>query len=262
MTSLFGCTCNQPGRLSETLEPIRAGLVSGGPVARWGLGYVQAYQVLLSLHPRTVETGVDFYEEIKEIKSDYLVVSANSADGLKGNANTQPFRFRKWLFAQEGSIADFSSSVMPALLEHIPPYLQRNMRSKTAAEHVFHVFLSMLHDSGRLDDPNLPCEDTRRALRDTLALVFSVITKAGGQTSLGNLIVTNSRTMLGVRLGGPFYYRRFKELRDARRPESQLKSVTMVSSEESPGEGFEAIPERSVVEITRDVSAQVISLDG
>jgi glutamine amidotransferase len=261
MTSLFGCICNQPGRLTEALESVRGALVSGGPVARWGLGYVQAGQVLLSLHPRTAETGVDFYEQIEAIKSDYLVVASNGADGLKGNANTQPFRFRQWMFAQEGSIADFES-VMPAFLEHIPPYLQRNMRGKAPSEHIFHLFLSMLHDSGRLDDPNLPAEESRRALRDTLALVFSVLTKSGGESTLGNIVITNSRTMVGVRLGGPLYVRRFKELTDARRPETQFKSVTLISAEELPGEGFEAIPERSVVEISRDVDARVIGLDG
>jgi len=51
----------------------------------------------------------------------------------------------------------------PRLLEHVPEYLRRNLKGRTPAELIFHIFLAMLHDEGNIDDPNLPTQATRRA---------------------------------------------------------------------------------------------------
>jgi glutamine amidotransferase len=259
MTRLFGCVCNQHERFRAAIEPVRSVLVAPGPLARWGLGYVHSSQVLLSLNPRVSETGVDFFEAAAKLKTDYLIAAAHEADGLKGNANTQPFRFRSWLFAMEGGIAAFDD-VAPGLLEHIPPYLRRNMRGKTAAEHVFHLYLAMLHDAGNMDHPNLDPADGQRALRDTLAFTLSQITRSGGSTGPGNIIVTNSRFMLAARLEKPLFVRQFREQLDPKREESQLKSVLAVSSDEHPGEGFEEVPLGQVLTIHRSVLAEISPL--
>ena len=47
------------------------------------------------------------------------------------------------------------------LAEHVPEYLRRNLKGRTPAELVFHVFLAMLHDEGSIDDPNLPLAGVR-----------------------------------------------------------------------------------------------------
>ena len=90
---------------------------------------------------------------------------AGGEDVLRGDANTQPFRYRRWLFAQEGPgpSDELYAELMPQLLQHIPDYLRRNIRGRSPAEHVFHLFLSMLHDAGTLDDPNLAPPHIRRA---------------------------------------------------------------------------------------------------
>lgn len=259
MTRLFGCVCNQPERFRAAIEPVRHALVAEGPVARWGLGYVHSSHVLLSLNPRVSETGVDFFEAAENIKTDYLIAAAHEADGLKGNANTQPFRFRGWMFAMEGSIDGFAD-VAPVLLEHIPQYLRRNMRGKTAAEHVFHLLLAMMHDAGNMDHPNLEPADAKRALRDALAFTLSKITERGVTQHLGNIAVTNSRFMLVARLGKPLFARQFREQLDPKRPESQLKSVLAVSCDENPGEGFEEVPPNQILMIHRNVLAEITPL--
>jgi hypothetical protein len=47
---------------------------------------------------------------------------------------------------------------------------------------------------------------------------------------------------------------------DPRRAESELRAVLAVSAD-AAGEGFEEIPARSVVAITRDVVMDIVSLD-
>jgi glutamine amidotransferase len=163
------------------------------------------------------------------------------------------------MFAMEGDIDGFQE-VSPRLVDHIPEYLRRNIKGKTAAEHVFHVFLSFLHDSGNLDDPNLDTSQSRRALRDALALVYGAVTKAGATVSLGNVVVSNCRSMLAARLDGPLFLRRLKVPVSARDPET-FKGVLALSTGEDPGEGFEEIPSRSVLAISRDIRTDIVSLD-
>lgn len=265
MTRLFGLICNQPQRLDEALESVRSVLVALPPVARWGLGYVHSGEVLLTLHPRQTGGEVDFHALLAGLNSDYVIGWAGEEDELRGDANTQPFRYRRWLFAQDGPgpSSETFAALHPQLAQHIPDYLRRNIRGRSPAEHVFHLFLSILHDSGTLDDPNLSPVLIRRALRDTLALIDALIARAGGTAwNHGNIVVSNSRSMLGVRLDGPLLVRRLKQQSDPKRPESQFKAVLVVSSQDLRGEGgFEELPARSAVAISRDVSTDVVELD-
>jgi predicted glutamine amidotransferase len=268
MTRLFGCICNQPQRLDEALESVRTVLVARAPVSRWGLGYVHSGEVLLTLHPRQASGEVDFYALLAGLNSDYAIGWAGAEDELRGDANTQPFRYRRWFFAQENmpntdaSAAAATAELVPQLTQHIPDYLRRNIRGRSPAELVFHLFLSMLHDAGTLDDPNLAPTHIRRALRDTVALVDAVAAKASATWQHGNIVVSNSRSMMAVRLGEPLQVRRLKQQKDPRRPESQFKAVLVVSSPDLRGEsGFEELPPRSAVAISRDVTTDIVELD-
>lgn len=242
------------------VEPVRAALVAQAPVARWGLGYVHSSEVLLLRNPRVSETDVDLFEALAGLSTDYVIAATSPADGLKGNANTQPYRFRRWMFAMDGSIGKLDE-VGPAILDVVPEYLRRNIKGKTASELIFHLFLAMLHDAGRMDHPNLEPIEGARALRDALAFTFSQITRAGGSRGPGNIVVTNSRFMLGVRLDAPFYVRQYREHIDPKRAESQLKAVLMVTGDDNPGEGFEEVPLRQVIAVHRSVLAEIIPLD-
>jgi len=264
MTRLFGCICNQPHRLDEALEAVRAVLVAPAPVGRWGLGYVHSGEVLLTLHPRQTSGDVDFHGLLSGLNSDYVIGWAGGDDRLRGDANTQPFRYRRWFFAQEGPepSADEFAEILPQVAPHIPDYLRRNIRGRSSSEHVFHLFLSMLHAAGTLDDPNLATTHIRRALRETIALVESLAAKTGLTWTLGNMVLSNSRSMMGVRLAEPLVVRRLKQQKDPKRPESQFKAVLVVSSAEQRSEGgFEELPSRSAVAMSRDVSTDIVELD-
>jgi predicted glutamine amidotransferase len=259
MTRLFGCTCNEPHRVAQALEPVRSSLISRGSVARWGLGYVQAGEVLLRRHPRPTQ-DVDFYRSVAELQSDYVIGCASPDDGLAGNPNTQPFRFRHWLFASEGGIDAFETEVQPRLLEHIPDFLRRNIAGKTSSEHLFHLLLSQLYDAGCLDDPNVAVDDVRRALRDTLALVYSLMTEAGATRGPGNIVLTNSRAMFAVRLDQPIVVRGFKHPDPRSADNRHFRAVLAMSTADQPGEGFEQIPPNSVLTISRDLKTEIHNL--
>jgi hypothetical protein len=163
------------------------------------------------------------------------------------------------MFAMDGAGAEIQQ-IVPQLLEHVPDFLRRNIKGKTSAELIFHLFLSFLHDAGHLDDPNLSTTESRRALRDSLAMVYTLLTKAGaGAAGLGNMITSNGRSLLGVRLDAPLYLRRLK-VHEPKKPET-FRGVLVLSAGD-PGEGFESVPPRSVVACSRDIRVDVLALDG
>ena len=98
--TILACMCNQPQRLAEALTPLRASLVTPGPVARWGLGYVQGGEILLSRTPRRSEAPLDFFPPIAALTSDCLIGHAAHDNVELGPEGTQPVRFRRWMMAQ------------------------------------------------------------------------------------------------------------------------------------------------------------------
>lgn len=269
MTRLFGCTCNQPERLADALASVRSALVAEPPISRFGFGYIQSGEVLLSRRPhrasnRDVE-AVDFYPNLEEIRSDYVIGHAATDDGLAGNANTQPFRYRRWLFALEGRIhaePGDMSRVQESLLAHVPGFLRRNVKGKTLAEHVFQIFLSMLHDTNSIEDVNLPLARSRRALNAATTLVRSTLDAAGVDHVVGNVAATNGRCMLAARLAGPLYMRNLNVPSDDRGDrDHSFRGVLAISSAAAPEEGFEEIPQGSALLVSRDLRIEVTALD-
>ena len=261
---LFACMCNQPQRLRDALAPVRAALVAPAPVSRWGLAYGQGGDVLLVRTPKSSEKPVDLAAPLSEIATDCAIAHAVTADGFSGTDNTPPFRFRRWLFSQTGRV-DLDAAA-PRLLEHIPEYLRRNLKGRTPAELVFHVFLAMLHDEGSVDDPNLPVAVTRRTLAATLKLVQTEYARANPHAAplaLGNVAASNGRSMIVARLDEPLRLRRLwipRADRPGERDES-FRGVLLVSGGDGdPREGFEDVPAGRAVLVTRDLQVQLAEM--
>jgi hypothetical protein len=266
---LFACMCNQPQRLAAALAPVRATLVAQPPVSRWGLGYIQGGDVLLVRTPKASTVPVDLAAPLDDIATDCAIAQAVRDDGAFGGTdNTPPFRFRRWLFGQSGPTTFAGADELATqLLEHVPEYLRRNIKGRTPAELIFHVFLSMLHDEGNLDDPNLPTAATRRALAATLRLVTAEIDKLGkppGEIALGNIALTNGRSMVVAHLDAPLVLRRLSVANERGEPErgaDAFRGVLLVSGGDgSPGEGFEDVPPRHTVLISRDLQVTFADL--
>src|SRR5262245_57695181 len=166
--TILACMCNQPQRLAEALTPLRASLVTPQAVARWGLGYVQGGEILLSRTPRRTTEPLDFFPPIAALTTDCLIGHAAHDQVEPGTEATQPIRFRRWMMAQDG-LATLDDEPWRAIAQHIPEFLRRNLRGRTTAELTLHVTLAMLHDQALLDEPNLPSPVWRRTLAEALA---------------------------------------------------------------------------------------------
>ena len=268
---LFACMCNQPQRLKMALAPVRSALLAQPPIQRWGLGYIQGGDVLLVRTPKSSTTAVDLAGPLSEIATDCAIAQAVDDDGFAGTDNTPPFRFRRWLFAQTFQASRANShgaleALAPRLLEHIPEYLRRNIKGRTPSELVFHLFLSMLHDEGNIDDPNLPTAATRRALAATFRLVAAEIEKLDpdSKSALGNVALTNGRSMVVARRDEPLRLRRLwvnNDRGEAERGADSFRGVLLISGGDGdPREGFEDVPANHAVLISRDLQVTLADL--
>ncbi len=258
MPLLFTCVCNQPERLLSAIEPVRE-VLRTSDITRWGLSYVQAGEVLLSRHPKPVKGEFDFFDALGTLKSDYVIGVASDDEEYRGNSNTQPFRYKHWMLGMESDIENFSE-VHEALEAHLPGFLQRSIKGKSPAEYLLHVFLSILHDAGQIEDHNLETRHTASALRAAMGLVRKACEDAGLNPGIGNVLVSNSRSTVAARVAGPLFVRRLKHVEDVKRPETQFRSVLVVSADSALGEGFEELPEGSILCIGRDLSTDIVAL--
>lgn len=260
---LFACMCNQPQRLAAAIAPVRPALVAAPPVKRWGLGYIHGGDVLLARTPKSSELPVDLAAPLSELHTDCAIAIAVRQDTstLGGTDNTPPFRFRRWMYAQTGLLDVHGfEEIVPRLAEHIPEYLRRNIKGRTPAEVVFHLFLSMLHDEGNIEDPNLPVTTARRALAATLRLLNAELEKAGKTTVIGNVALTNGRSMVVARIDEPLRLRRLFVTGD-RGERDDFRGVLLLSGGDGdPRDGFEDLPASHSVLISRDLKVTIADL--
>src|SRR3569623_1241041 len=260
---LFACMCNQPKRLWTALAPVRPVLSAGPPVTRWGLAYSQGGDVLLVRTPKSSATPIDLAAPLAEIPPDCAIGQAVNDECFGGTDDTPPFRFRRWMFAMTGT--PNLDGAAPRLLEHIPEYLRRNLKGKTPGELVFHVFLAMMHDEGSVDDPNVSTAATRRALAATMKLVRNEAAATAGDLKLGNLALSNGRSMVVARVDEePLRLRKLwvpmNDERGAR--DESFRGVLLVSGGDGDAkDGFEDMPARHAVLISRDLSFSLAGLE-
>jgi predicted glutamine amidotransferase len=255
MTCLLGVISNQPERMTQALEPVRKVLVAPGPIARWGLGYAQSGEILVSRSPRLRSEDVDFRAAIEGLRSDCVIAHACAPDGLSGTTNTQPFRYRQWMFAQDGCTAT-SPEIRAALSEHIPDFLQRDIRGKTVSEDVFHLFLAHLHRAGSVD-VHLAPERSLELVGETLRTWHAAVRQAGVDIGLGNIMLSNGRSFLAIRLAQPLYLRRLTVPAPRAGRDDSFRGVLVVSATDNPGEGFEEIPRQAALRVSRDVHTDI-----
>ena len=287
MSRLFAYMGNEPERIRCALFPARSALATdvGPNPDGWGLGFYQGGEVLLQKRPKAPPGVIDFYAQLRELRTDVVVGHVRSATVGRSQKteNTHPYRFRSWLFAHSGTIPRFDQ-IREELLESVPDFLRRNIRGQTDSEHIFHLLLAFLHDAGKLDDIHLSTELLRGAVRSTAAFLDRLIAAAGGGTPELNLIATNGRILVATRRGRPMALLRTSGISDCpvcREPgdrvgreskrvsHEHLRALLLLSNGELPGgadgaplvgPGWEAVPEGSVLTVTHAIQTDLSPL--
>ncbi|MFX5793311.1 hypothetical protein ABTD98_19785, partial [Acinetobacter baumannii] len=90
-----------------------------------------------------------------------------------------------WLFAQTGTLPQFDL-IRERLVASVPEFLRGGLRGETDSEVIFHVFLSFLHDAGRLNDAVVEAPVVRAAIRSTLAVIDAMASEVGAEPAALN----------------------------------------------------------------------------
>src|SRR6516225_3270413 len=200
MARLFGIIGNRPDLAARVLsfeaDALRA-RSKGAPLG-WGLGFYQGGEVLMRRRPIDERPEIDVAKLAGDVRADLVVGHVRYATvGALRTENTHPFRYRQWLFAQAGTVSEFEQ-VRERLVASVPEFLRSGIRGDTDAEVVFHVFLSFLHDAGRLNDGLVEPPLVREALRSSLAVVDGMTAEVGLEAAKLNLMVSNGDQLVAV----------------------------------------------------------------
>jgi predicted glutamine amidotransferase len=141
-------------------------------------------------------------------ESDALLYHAcELPPSMSPEENTQPFRYRRWMFCHTGPSTDLAR-LKGRLLPLIPDFLQRQIRGATGGELLFALFLKLLRDAGRIDDPSIDPALTGQLLGRAVRLVEEMSGEAGTPRMAAlNCIATNGSLLVATRHGGePLFY--------------------------------------------------------
>jgi predicted glutamine amidotransferase len=277
MARLFGLIGNRPdlgGRILG-LESEALRVRSKGTPLGWGMGFYQGGEVLMRRRPIDDHDEIDIAKLAGDVRADVLLGHVRCATvGALRTENTHPFRYRQWLFAKTGTVAPFDA-IRDRLILSVPEFLRGNIRGETDSEILFHVFLSFLHDAGRLNEAVVADKVVREALRSCLAVVDGMAAEVGGAPSKLNLLVTNGDGMVAVHKGDRMCFRVFSGRNDAdmiigddvhlrrKAPELANMHFTLLASDfdvELPPQRWKSVADNTVVTMTRGDAPRIEAL--
>jgi len=241
----------------------------------YGFGYYKGSDVLLGKRPSGGPYTFTLTQLAGAVDSEALLAHARYATvGPQKDENTHPFRFRRWLFAHDGTVEAFRE-VKPRLLAALPDFLRRNVEGDTDSEHAFMLFLKYVREAGHLDDLDVDARTVGRALAHvTRDLdVWSREARATRPSSL-NFVVTNGRVLAATRRGRPLHYALLEGIMPCKReglgpgtpesdprvrPHRQVKAVCF-ATRLLQSNGFLEVPDSSAVSVGRTLEVSVANL--
>lgn len=245
-----------------------------GPLG-WGIGFWQGGEVLLRRRPVDERDVIDVAAIAADVKADAVVGHVRSATvGALRSENTHPFRFRRWLFAQTGTVSAFEQ-VRGRMIASVPEFLRSGIRGDTDAEILFHVFLSFLHDAGRLNEDEVGEDIVHDALRSTVAVVDQMSAEVGAGPAEVNILIGNGDALVALHRRGKMGYRLLEGRDDAeailgddaqlrrKTPELDRMHFVLLASDFDDDEApprWRAVENHAIVTVTRGHAPVVDSL--
>ncbi len=215
MPRLFGIIGNR----SDFTRRVLAGAVGDARVeARsqplaWGIGMHDGGEVLLKRRPIDESPSVEVRSLVSDARAEVLLGQVRRPEvGAHCTENTQPFRYRQWLYAQTGTLAAMQA-IRSELFANLPEFLKAAIGGQTDGELFFATALSFLRDQSLLDF-GASASAIGDALRSTSRLCASLADQAGeAALPMNHLVADPERIVAWVERPGA-YVRAFTEASD------------------------------------------------
>jgi predicted glutamine amidotransferase len=207
------------GNRSDFTRRVLAGAVEDARVTAgerplgWGIGMHDGGEVLLKRRPVDERSSLEVRTLVSDARAEILLGQVRRPEvGANCTENTQPFRYRQWLYAQTGTLAA-AESVRGELFANLPEFLKAAITGQTDGELFFATALSFLRDQSVLEFGASPTA-IGDALRSTSRLCASLSEQSGAAPSPMNHVVADpERVVAWVERPGA-YVRAFTEARD------------------------------------------------
>lgn len=236
--------------------------------AAWGIAFYQGDEVLHKKRPLSAGTVPDWSELAAGVITDCALMHMREPTvGDFRTDNTHPFRFRRWTFAHQGTVAAFSS-LRDGLVEGLPDFLRRNLAGETDSEVFFHHVLGGLHRRGVLDSQAPPRDAVASALMETVLTLAELSKPHTDQPGGLTCVLTDGHLTMAVCQGASLFYveRRGPLPEDPTAPQRSqhtavLRYVMLTSGDTAP-QGYQAVPQGCVVVVGRDLNVEVLPCHG
>ncbi|GMQ81600.1 MAG: class II glutamine amidotransferase [Rhodothermia bacterium] len=230
----------------------------------WGLAAYIGARPSISRQAEAASESADFRWEAALIYSRNVMAHVRRATiGKVATVNTHPFTHEEWTFAHNGNLGAFVS-LKPRLLDLMGEAHRSAIQGDTDSEHVFHWLLSRIERK-----PAAPLISTvRRGVQELLG--WSLKEDANAEFVL-NIILTNANRSVGCRLGRSLWYVE----RDVVHPcgvcdgivhvepstlSDPYRAVVVASERITQNEEWTSVPERTLFEISDNLSLNLESL--
>ncbi len=190
--------------LAHQPETVAQAARSGGA---WQLVFCQDGDVLRRSHPGKSGVRDRFMEVLRNVRTRAMLGRVTAAGAERGTESTA-LRSMGWIFVQDAETEGFDD-VRGQVRQALPSFLSRTMQGKGEAEHLFHLILAFLYDSGMLSNPDLPASDLVRGVRNALKMLDEIYPTAGLGTPSMTLVVSNCYSAAGFTGSGELPVRIF-----------------------------------------------------
>lgn len=251
----------------------------------WGLGLVRDGEVRCERQVQPAYDSESFRRDAADAEATAAVAHVRRATvGEPRHRNTHPFRRDGSLLAHNGHVPGFEA-LRPRLREAMTSDLRRAVRGDTDTEHVFHLLMTRLRESGTAETEGHTADpmEMRAVVRDTVRRLEAwceEVEPGAEDVERGpdghrldrlamNLVWTVGSRLAGSRLGRSLWY---VERDGAHRcgvcgelhpdPEPEGYGAVVLASERITDENWREVPEASVFHVDEGMRLQVTSLHG
>lgn len=170
----------------------------------WGIAYLSHTGWHVRRHAAPAFKDPLFSEEVKHITSTLVIAHVRAATvGQVSEINTQPFHHKKWVFAHNGTVADFAQHHQK-FLDRIALNLLPFINGETDSEHVFYLLLTLISEayssSEEIEESPLPLVEA------LIALARCIDSWTGTFRSSLNMLISNGSTVAAYRQGKTLFH--------------------------------------------------------
>ncbi len=269
MCRLYGFRANEPTKVECSLVHAQNALLlqsrkdslGRSHADGWGLASFHDSEITLEKRDAAAFEDLHFGSAAERIYGTTVVAHVRRATvGGPSARNTHPFRYRRWVFAHNGTVADFDN-VGPRLASETEPRLEQRREGTTDSEQAFLWLLSRLDRSGADIDGDSAAVDVWKVAGVTAEAVRLL----GGERSKLNFLLTNGSVLVATRYHNSLYLLERDGVRDCEicgiphvhhDRETSYRAV-VVASEPITQEAWREVPDEHVVSVDSSLGVEV-----